>query len=72
MSKNDDKNQLLAEIFALKFQPTPKLDDMSQDDLKALLANYEKTFVVDGMDLTEPTRQLLANKIKDLRSRITL
>tara|TARA_Y100000004_G_scaffold140504_1_gene159655 strand:- start:1105 stop:1323 length:219 start_codon:yes stop_codon:yes gene_type:complete len=72
MSKNDDKNQLLAEIFALKFQPTPKLDDMSQDDLKALLANYEKTFVVDGMDLTEPTRQLLADKIKAIRSRITL
>lgn len=72
MSKNDDKNKLLAEIFALKVQPIPKLDDMSQDDLKALLANYEKTFVVDGMDLTEPTRQLLADKIKAIRSRITL
>ena len=72
MSKNDDKNKLLAEIFALKVQPIPKLDDMSQAQLKDLLANYEQRWEDSSHDLTEPTRQQLADKIKDLRSRITL
>ena len=41
MSKNDEMTKLLAQIFALKYAPKPKLDDMSQAQLKDLLANYE-------------------------------
>ena len=49
-----------------------KNDEMSQAQLKALLANYEQRWEDSSHDLTEPTRQQLADKIKDLRSRITL
>ena len=72
MSKNDEMTKLLAQIFALKYAPKPKPDDMSQAQLKDLLANYEQRWEDSSHDLTEPTRQQLADKIKDLRSRITL